>query len=483
MIEKLQSVLARWGLGASAAIAATVLFPVIWNVGSFASVLIAILFVATMLAILRKNCARAVFWSGFPAMVVAQLCCGYFLMVNYGTWDVWVVTRHGLKLALGEEIFRPYFALYPNNIAIMLLFALIHKAAYAFFGIKSLYTLVFANIVVVDLSILLAVCLMRRLLGAERGWMVGVMMLFYLPLYLYVPICYTDTFCMPFALGGMLTAVRVVDAPADVDWRRQVAWTMLSGLLFFAAFLIKGSCVVFWLAAMVFLAITASPKRILKGLLVWLAVGVVGLLVWQAAIAHLIPRDLFERYKFPATHWIMMGLNAKGGGYNQEDVNYTKSAGDYKAKQKAVAQRISERVSDFGLVGLLAHVQSKAVKHCWNYGTCYAERYLGDYGDKPRRVSALHQFVLTRGRYHAIVTDFSMGIYIAIFVLAWLHMVRGCVVRDTSAGAMFAYALVGGMLFFMLWETHPRYSLHFMPMMFLLAGSELARCQRSDRRE
>lgn len=483
MVERLQAVLTRLGLGVSAAIVATVLFPVIWQRGSFASVLIAILFVATILAIMRRNCARSVFWCGFPAMVVAQLCCGYFLMVNYGSWDVWVVTRHGLKLALGNEIYRPYFALYPNNIGIMLLFALIHKVVYVVCGIKSLYTLVVANIVTIDLAMLLAVCLMRRLLGAERGWIVGVMMLFYLPFYLYVPICYTDTFCMPFALGGMLLTVKLVDTPDEANWRGEIRLACLSGLLFFTGFLIKGSCVVFWMAALLFFVLAMPLRKMIRASLVWLAVGIVGLLVWQAAIVRLIPHEQFERYKFPATHWIMMGLNAKGGGYNQEDVNYTKSAGDYKAKQKAVAQRISERVSDLGLVGLLSHVQSKAVKHCWNYGTCYAERYLGDYGDKPRRVSALHQFVLTRGRYHAIMADFSMGIYIAVFVLAWLHMVRGCVVRDRSAGAMLVYALVGGMLFFMLWETHPRYSLHFMPVMFLLAGVELARCQRRGRHE
>lgn len=95
------------------------------------------------------------------------------------------------------------------------------------------------------------------------------------------------------------------------------------------------------------------------------------------------------------------------------------------------------------------------------------------------RRNALHEFVLSRGSRHAVLERFSFGIYSLVCLLFMLNAVLAVREREVSGDFLMRILLAGAMVFFMIWETHPRYSLHFMPMMLLLAGIELERFQRS----
>ena len=91
------------------------------------------------------------------------------------------------------------------------------------------------------------------------------------------------------------------------------------------------------------------------------------------------------------------------------------------------------------------------------------------------RRNALHEFVLSRGSRHAVLERFSFGIYSLVCLLFMLNAVLAVREREVSGDFLMLILLAGAMVFFMIWETHPRYSLHLMPVMIVLAGVQLAR--------
>lgn len=466
----------RFCNSAAAIVIAAVLGTVVWNGTTFSSALVALAAGVALLALRRSGRARDVFRCGFPAMVVAQLFLGYFLMVGYGTWDVWTVTRQARHLALGQPVFLPYFAQCTNNAAITAFNALVFWISHVLFDSTSIYILVVVNVIAIDCAVLLAVRIARRLAGEDGGYLVGVLLLLYSPLYLWVPICYTDTMSMPLILLSIWGAMRIAGREGDVSrgqWR-EIGGAALLGLAIAVAYLVKGSGALCLIAVAIYFLLAVPFGRFLRLMLGMIPAFAALVLIWNAIVTAYVTPEEFEKHGFPLTHWVMMGLRDEGR-FSADDQHWTSSFGTLDEKRAAVNARLRERIAEKGARGLAAHCFRKATQNCWQNGTCWVERYLGDQGDKPLRRNALHEFVLSRGSRHAVLERFSFGIYSLVCLLFMLNAVLAVREREVSGDFLMRILLAGAMVFFMIWETHPRYSLHLMPVMIVLAGVQLAR--------
>lgn len=423
--------------------------------------------------LIRKDVGKRSFYGCFLMMILIQLVLGYYLMVEYATWDVYSVTKNARALVTGEWFNSSYFARYPNNLAILLFFTGVFKVTNFLFGSTSNAYLVVLNIIAIDVAVLLAVKLMKRLYRESTAYRAGIILTLFAPLYLYVPICYTDTFSMPVVLGIACWIVSLTQ-----DWQKTgrvkkalscagIGATLLLG------YQLKGSVAVILIAAVMYLFFRYRFRTFLKGVCCMMAGFILAAAVWSGCLDSLglVTEEEYEQHQFPFTHWIMMGLTGTGN-FKAEEVNYTLSFETYEEKQEATVEKIKQTVGEIGIGGVVRQFYSKAVTYAWNYGTCFAERYLGDYGDQPVRPGILHEWVLTKGEYHDIVYVYTQSMWLLLFGFAAWGFVKGGR-GDPDEMLLLRLMLVGCMMFFMMWETHPRYVLNYTPVMVLIAVGQM----------
>ena len=402
-----------------------------------------------------------VFHCCFCCMFVAQLFMGYLLMVEYSTWDVYAVVKNARGLVHGTYVNVGYFARYPNNIGIMLLFAGVFSITEALWSSTSVYFLVVLNIVAIDCAVLLIVRIVQQLYNKALACRVGVCLTLFAPLYLYVPICYTDTFIMPFLTGVVYLAIKIVKTYGTNRYLQNSMLAFMLGVVIMLGIKIKATLIIALIASCFYWAYTLKPKAVFH-VLSFVFVGIVTIiLIWNNWIQPIskVTDELLDEYQFPVFHWIAMGLE-KSGNYNADLVKYTASFPTYAERVTADLSKISEQVRNLGPSGVIQQFYKKAVTYGWNFGTCYAERYIGDYGDVPRLKNILHEFFLSQGKYHDVVYMVTQSCWIIYMGFTMVGFIKNIFSRDYHRFYI-NLLLIGCMMFFMIWETHPRYILHY----------------------
>ena len=362
---------------------------------------------------------------------------------------------------------------------IFLLFTLILKFSKLLFHSSSVYFLVFANICAIDVAIFFSVKIAEEIYSKRSAYCTGLLMALFSPFALYVPIVYSDTFVMPFLTGTIYFVYRWTKGGWGDSKSYVFLWKgLLIGFFLYMGICIKGSLTVLVIAVLIYLALTFSFKTFFKTALSFLLGLVIASGIWSASLGviDLTSQDELDSYRFPPTHWIMMGMHG-AGNYCAEDVQYTQSFNTYDEKKEATIQKISEMAKEMGFIGIVKQAIKKASQYGWNYGTCYAERYLGDYGDQPRIRNALHEIILTKGIYHKWFWIGTQSFWL-LNLGAGFSSILVSAIQPSKKGSLIWISLVGFMCFFAIWETHPRYILHFSTLVFILSGNIF--CQAGD---
>lgn len=406
-------------------------------------------------------------------MIIVQILLGYYLQVEYSSWDVYAVTKYASALVNNEYFNSSYFARYPNNVAILLLVTLIYKVTNVLFHSTSIYFLIAINIIAIDSAILLGVKLLKMLTSEKCAYCCGIFMTMFAPFYLYVPICYTDTFSMPVVTGLVYWIIYYAKNYVIMTKRKKILQSLGLGVLSLLGFKIKGSLIVISIAAIIYFYFKFDFKCFLKNIGAIIITFCITAIIWGRGVGflELIPQEEYNKYQFPATHWIMMGLEG-AGNYNPEDVAYTMAFSTYEEKKDATLTRIFERIENLGCNGTLKQLYRKSINYGWNYGTCYAERYLGDAGDMPIRRNFLHEFILSQGKWHPQFYLLTQSIWLFLFGAAILQFVSG-IKEDNYENLLLRLIIFGCMLFFMIWETHPRYILNYTPIVIITGAIQL----------
>lgn len=426
----------------------------------------------------KKLSSKTVFTHLFICMILIQLVCGYFLMIDFKTWDVASIIKNARAYALNEPINSGYFARCPNNLGILLLVSGLFKLSNTILGTTSVYVTVIFNIFSIDLAIYYTWKIAKLIKDEQFAYRVGILCTLFAPFYLYVPICYTDTVSMPFLTAVIyyflkhLSQEETSPGKTGVNNKKVYLSLFALGAITYWGYKIKGSVGIVFIAILICLFLKNKLSDFFKKSCVYIIGFLAAILIWNTTINHmeLITEEESYAYELPMTHYIMMGLNGLGN-FNSEDVKYTVSFDNYDKKQEATVKIIKERLEDKGFIGLIKHVFIKSSNYTWNYGTCYAERYLGDFGDAPLRKNILHEFVLSKGQYHETFYMFTQSFYLILLVSLVVDLIldRKCRLELFFLRLIF----LGGVLFLMLWETHPRYTLNFMPIVIILGAKRL----------
>lgn len=329
-----------------------------------------IIILIILLAILLKFSNKTVFHYMMFGMILEQLVIGIFCMVEYSTWDVYALYKNAVSLAKGGSFNSAYFEIYPHNIMLLFILTILYKISYTIFGSTSQYFGMLLNVFSIDSAIFFSLKIVEKLSGERIKYQYGILCALFSPLYLWVPIVYTDTICLPFLTGSILLLFNTAEKLSqqkEVDKRIAFRFVLFG---FVAAFgmKIKGSLAIIIVAGIIYIILkfNAFSKNNMFKVLKVCILCTIGMLLCMLMFGTLIKStglftmDGFEKYEFPKTHFIMMGLQGMGN-FNADDKHFTESIEGYDNKKEAIAEKIEERVSEMGVKGVIKQMFNKAI--------------------------------------------------------------------------------------------------------------------------
>ena len=363
------------------------------------------------------------------------------------------------------ERYYDYYYMFFNNFGAMLLYRVVFGAA-RLAGIRDHYLV--ASIFNGSLSLVsmyLTGSVLRRLTGVRGQFMAYCIFLCSLPFYFIAPAFYTDALSLVFPVLILRLFLALMDE--EKLWKRAILYTLI-GAASAIGYSVKATPVIMSAAVTVEALINREWRKALAlGASSVLAV-VMGLLLLRGIYYGHLDRETALKRNIPVTHWIMMGLNT--GTYNNEDYAFTKSFEDHGERDEAIKERIAELVREKGLKGLFA-LFSKKLAVDYGDGTYGLSDCLGGpHGED----NFLHSFLLNGRSNNTTYRQITTGILFAVYALVIAECAAGALRGQRGAGeAAPALALLGQILFLLIWEARWRYFSNFMPIFILTAVRSL----------
>lgn len=442
---------------------------------------------AKVRAFLRRR-QLPVLWGVLALLLVFQLVVAVYGYVPIGFDSYEVVTYAGAGLhSIAPD---SYLMNSPNNFMLVIVLRLWWELTAPLFGDVWLASVVL-NILFVDAAIFFIAMIARRTAGARGLYLSLFFAVLLLGLSPYILVPYSDMMSTPLVAGFVYFALLAWHTPG---WRR-VVYSALAGFAMVGGYTIKPTVVIVGIAVVCVVLLVllengfgwlrAHAKR-LAVCAVCASIGLSVLPAMNAVKYSLYPKQMWEDSAFPMTHFFMMGL--KGGGFDEEDRDFTVSLPTAEEKRSVTTEiameRLQQRLEDGTL---LPHLWYKTV---WSFadGTF---TYGGEgwfHQDIPPAAEGLrgliHQFTYTQSDfYRSWYCNYQQGLWLLVCLLlaGWLvPCPRG---RACRTATVLQLAVLGLWLFLMLFECRARYLLQFMPLFILLAGLRAADFERFTERK
>lgn len=420
---------------------------------------------------LTNRNVKIIIFSAIGVMLVVQLIMGYLLQMEPVT-DLNNINRYAFDFAentnfhlIQKDLINnnyAYLIRYPNNFGILFFLSFLYKVAYLIFGYIPSYLPVAVNAVAINASVLLTVFITRKVFGNRKALFLLFLSFLFLPFFTYVPYYYTDSLSMPFFVGAVYLFISAIKS--DSKYKKYVLMAVC-GVVTLLGCKLKGSVILFLAVAIIYLFLNLKFKRSLCLILALVAGFGVVRTAYTVAFnsAGIITKEQSDKYEYPCTHWVMMGLNSLGY-YNFDDDYYTRSFPDIESKQEANIEEIKDRIKDYGVCGLAEHTVKKAV-WIWQDGTYFISHHIA----KPLRENVLHSFVLDGHKRQPIFFVYSCGFQLFLMFMICMSILKGCINPKVNIQTLFKGIVFASFIFFILWEARSRYLYNFTPFFLLLS--------------
>ena len=358
-----------------------------------------------------------------------------------------------------------YFLVYPNSVFMVesllpfgyFLKYILHvnlRSTTAYFCLSVL------NSCIILTGVIFIILAARREKGNRAALLVLLGSSLFLPYYLNAYKLYSDTMSMPF-VGLAIWLITEADHSKERTW-----WIrLLAGVSLGIGILLKGSVWVLVLACVIYIAVKEKNWKLRVKELVCLLLGVIVVTqIWSIRSNHLpwLDTTQSDRYEMPAMHWIMMASHG-GGGFNQQDLDYSMSFTTLDERKAAAMENYIENVKGHGLLGYIKFIVKK-VSNTFSDGLYSQQVHLDNF--KNHQIGCL---VSSDGRFFYGIKTYTTitlcFIYIAVIIASVLNKNR-----EQSLVLLLAICMFGLILFFALWESKSRYLLNFTPLFLLLTA-------------
>lgn len=365
-----------------------------------------------------------------------------------------------------------YVQNYPNNYILIIMFYYFYRIL-AFMGITKVWIpTILLNVCCIDLGIYLTYASARKIKGDGVANLTLFLFLLCPTTYLWLTSAYTNTISFPFLMGILYLGLDVEKIRSQ---RRAVVRIILLGALMVVGYFVRPTTAIAAIALILYRSVRLFQKN--KGVLECREDG--GSFDWRGSFGKFAVKFLLlmcvcgitwlgcdrlignhvdrERFtgKFPAIHWIMMGMNGGSqGGYSREDRLYTGSFPELEDKRRADLARLKQRFGYMGISGVGKQLVEK-LNRVWALGDddgIANAKYA--YSFPP-----LYSYFL--GKDHVWFGFYMQAFRIGMFFLMISALLGQ--LRERKCMPVFLYALtfLGAVCFFLLWEAGKRYNICF----------------------
>lgn len=394
------------------------------------------------------------------------------LNVNPG-WDFKVVFSTAEDLAnksIRNTVINNYFRYYPNNIFI-LLFEVICIRLGNLINISSMNTMYIVNICLINFSLVIFYLYLNKTKDYFHAFFGLILTFFFMPLFLYSPIFYSDTFSLflPISILYIFSFINKND--------NYVFWIILGILVFLSKEIKITALIIFIPLFLNYILSHPLKKSIINLSIVIIAFLSLNLVYNNMLLNKLNIEDNNDYGSYPFTHWIMMGVEDKDaesygklnaiGGYNGLDYDNSRAQLTHNATIKYNIDTYRNRVSKLGIIGYFKYL-SRKVSQTWSDGHYYSDVALSinniDNSD-------LYQFLYQKEPSKSIFTYVSSGIQIALLLSIILSSILLLKEQEKKLN-IYHLTLIGLLIFFLFWENRSRYLYNYIPI-FILTIIEL----------
>ena len=336
-------------------------------------------------------------------------------------------------------------------------------------------------VIFLDTALFLCGFLIYRLRGAKALLLFMVFMLLSPFTYIWTTFYYTTTVCLPFMIAG--PCLIVLYAGTSHRWQRILLVAAFIPVSF-VGFMLRPTVYIVLLAMVIVMVLAAGSSQnpdtaAVKGRLTLFRSRILGGLIALAAIlgGFLLLSQAYARfdssfltvdtdaYELPPLHWISMG--AKDSGlYDLTDEANMLALPTYEARKEAAADLLAERLENLGPVGL-ARLALNKTRVVWADGS---DGYQFESVDG-LRYGTLYRLLV--GDHCDFFVYLCQVLRCATFLLLLIGGVLSLRKKTPDLFLLFRLCLVGGFLFYLIWEAKELYSIAFMPFVFLLCISSL----------
>lgn len=402
----------------------------------------------------------------------------------YTGWDVKGLTDTALSatwdngLHVDWELYT--YKRYPNNLMLTLIFIMIKGICYVF-GADAYFGFIVGSCVCMTLACLFtSVCVSKLTNNKILALLVWIVSLVVCGLSPWMVIPYSDSYGILFPVMSLFFYLSLRRAKS---LRSRILFGAALGLSATFGYLIKPSAVVilisiFIVEALNFISRKENRKKIL--------IGAAAIILSAACVfcGNALAMDHFglsdSNEKFGMTHWFMMGLNERtNGNIAVEDVDFSASIADPDERTKAEIEVALERIEEKGVFGMLRHTVKKTLTNFndGRFGWGFEGPFYRVLMPEKNAVSTfLRNVYYDNGEYFVAANSLSHFLWLFSWVsilvaLFWKR--KGEARRIDTEHAVLYLALIGHILFVMLFEARGRYSFIYSPLVLTAASLAL----------
>ncbi len=389
------------------------------------------------------------------------LCLAGYVMTSIPTYDLPDVQREALWMLQnnGEFTNNTYFSMYTNQIPLTILVYYIYKIATIFnIGNLNLFAMVI-NSFFIAITAFFTYLSVKKI---ENHKLALATLLFFVinPIfYISASYFYSDTLCMPFSA---IAIYMFISAIKSENIKKRISLWILGGIILAIGFKIRVVIGIIIIAILIGLVLRNKIKKCYTDIIFIIIGFLIGIALCTLIENRANPK-IDENLKFPVTHWIMMGMNAKSNGmYTANDLYYTRSFETYSEKIDKNLSMIKKRISQLGINGMIDLLKTK-LSVSWSYGGY-------DYIDKlsnVEHINAVYEYISGNKKIFFI---YFMQICKTTILVVYLFSIAKEYRSSNKKYTILNIAVFGALLFYELWESKDRYSLSFLPWMIISFG-------------
>lgn len=398
------------------------------------------------------------------------------------SWDWGKLINSSYNYIKSGNLDAPYYyARYPNNQFWLICLISFFKIIKHFVGNADIIVYkkisMAASVIFLQIAVEFIYRTSKIIFTEKKAFFAGIITVFCLPLYLYSEFFYTDT---PSILLVSIMLFLYYKLQKTQNKKLQIFLCVLLGLVGAFSYFIKLTSFIVFVAILIGIIFT---KISFKQFICFFLINVTVLALTVKAVNTVmepicekkfgITEELKEKYEFPPTHWVMMGLGY--GGFSQDDVDYTQGFETYQEKKDANIEEIKNRISGYGFSGLMKHTFYDKVIRTFGYCTLAGSDYVG-------RGSVYENSIFTRlfavqGDLYPVALVFAWIYYIFVIIGLLFSAVESIKKNKSEVNQKLLacrIAIFGIFAFMLLWECNSRYLLVFIPVLILLSVDGLS---------